>query len=233
VSDSGLNSWESVRAELLRRIAERVWKPGERIPGEEELAREFGCARATVNRAMRELTDAGLIERRRRAGSRVRARPDRMATLRIPVIRLEVEGRGLVYRHRLLDKIFAVPSASLAARLGLPAGEKLLHLRSVHLGDNRPFAFEDRWLNVAAVPGVMDVDFDAISVNEWLVLNAPFTGGDIRFSAAAASRREAECLGIEPGLPVFIVERATFNNETAITSVRLAYAPGYSMATRI
>lgn len=228
-----INSWERVRAELMRRIGERIWKPGDRIPGEEELAREFGCARATVNRAMRELADSGLIERRRRAGSRVRANPDRKAVLRIPIIRLEIEGRGMAYRHRLVERSQQRPPVAIAARLGLSTGERLLHLRSVHLGDGRPFAFEDRWLNPKAVPGVAEVDLERISINEWLVRNAPFTGGDIRFSAAAASEAEAASLAIEAGLPIFVVERTTWNEDTPITWVRLAYPPGYSMTTRI
>lgn len=228
-----INSWERVRAELMRRIGERIWKPGDRIPGEEELAREFGCARATVSRAMRELADSGLIERRRRAGSRVRASPDRKAVLRIPIIRLEIEGRGMAYRHRLVEKSELRPPVAVAARLGLPTAETLLHLRSVHMGDGRPFACEDRWLNPGAVPGVGQVDLERISINEWLVLNAPFTGGDIRFSAAAASGMEAESLSIEAGLPVFVVERTTWNDDTPITWVRLAYPSGYSLTTRI
>ena len=51
--------WEGVRDEVLRRIRVREWVPGAVIPGEEALAVEFGVARATVNRALRELAEAG------------------------------------------------------------------------------------------------------------------------------------------------------------------------------
>lgn len=91
------NSWQAVRAEVLRRIRSREWQPGQPIPHEADLARELGCARATVNRALREIADSGLIERRRRAGSRVALHPVRKATLDIPVIRVEVESRGEAY----------------------------------------------------------------------------------------------------------------------------------------
>ena len=61
-------NYRDVKAEILRRITEGDWAPGARLPGEVELAEAFGVARATVNRAMRELTDEGLLERRRKAG---------------------------------------------------------------------------------------------------------------------------------------------------------------------
>ncbi len=89
-----LQSWEAIRAEVLNRIRTRVWPPGALIPSEEALAEEFGCARATVNRALRELADAGVLERKRKAGTRVAALPVRKATLDIPVIRQEIAARG-------------------------------------------------------------------------------------------------------------------------------------------
>ena len=78
--------WQSVHAEVLRRIRSREWLPGALIPNETDLAAEFGCARATVSRALRELADAGLLTRRRKAGTHVALNPVRKATLQIPVI---------------------------------------------------------------------------------------------------------------------------------------------------
>ena len=71
------NGWEHIRAEVQRRIRDRQWPHGAMIPTEEELAAEFGCARATVNRALRDLAQSGVLERRRKAGTRVVALPVR------------------------------------------------------------------------------------------------------------------------------------------------------------
>ena len=61
-------NWQSVHDEVLRRIHTRQWKPGDLIPKEVELAEQLGCARATVNRALRELATEGFLDRRRKAG---------------------------------------------------------------------------------------------------------------------------------------------------------------------
>ena len=61
------------------------------MPGEVDLAEEFGCARATVNRAMRELADEGFIDRKRKAGTRIKSSPTRHAKFAIPLIRDEIE----------------------------------------------------------------------------------------------------------------------------------------------
>lgn len=225
--------WEAIRAAILGRITARDWRPGDAIPNEAELARQFGCARATVNRALRDLAEAGLIERRRRAGSRVRAEPVRKATLAIPIIRVEVEASGGRYRHAVLAHTIAEPPASVRGRLGLAAGVTLTHLRTLHLSDNAPFAIEDRWLNSAAVPGAATADFAAVSANEWLVVNAPYTAGDIAFAAEPATDDEAAALAVASGTPVFVVERITWNGATPVTWVRLAHRPGYRMTARL
>lgn len=226
------NSWQAVRAEVLRRIRSREWQPGQPIPHEADLARELGCARATVNRALREIADSGLIERRRRAGSRVALHPVRKATLDIPVIRVEVESRGEAYAFSLLKEVEELPPPAIRARFRGTTGP-LLHLVGLHTADGRPHALEDRWIDTSAVPGSSDVDFTRISPNEWLVLSVPFEGGDIAFSAAVATQQDAEALACPPGSPLFVTERATWRGERTLTSVRLLFAPGYRLHTRL
>lgn len=225
-------TWQAVRDEVLRRIRAREWPPGAPIPHEAELARDLGCARATVNRALRDVADAGLIERRRRAGTRVALHPVRRAKFEIPVIRMEIEGRGLAHDYRLVLREEAVPTGEVRARMETGA-RPLLHLVGLHLADGRPHALEDRWIDTGAVPDAAAADFTRISPNEWLVLNVPFEGGDIAFSAAPASPPEAEALGCAPGDALFVTERTTLRGGRPLTTVRLVFAPGYRMHTTI
>ena len=227
-----LTNWEDIRAEVLRRIRMRLWLPGAVIPTEEALANEFGCARATVSRALRELAEAGVLERRRKAGTRVALHPVRKATLDIAVTRLEVEGRGQVYGYHLIEAVMAAAPMAVCSKLGLAQGTDWLHLRSLHLADGVPLLVEDRWLNPSALPDPAP-DFAVISANEWLVSNISYARGDIAFSAANASADEAEMLGVSVGAALFIAERCTWGEAAPITWVRLAYAPGYRLHTAV
>lgn len=224
--------WEAIRGDLRARIAARDWPPGTVLPTEAALAAEYGVARGTVARALADLAAAGLVERRRRAGTRVAPVPVRRAVLAIPVIRREVEARGQVHAHRLLSREEAPPPVSVAAAMGLPGDRVLLHLETLHLADGRPFALEDRWLNPAALPADPP-DFAAVTANEWLVATIPHATGEIAFSAAPAAPREAEVLGVAPGAALFITERVTRTEAQPVTSVRLAHAPGYRLVTSL
>ncbi len=227
------HSWQSIQAEIIRRISERIWVPGELVPKETDLAKEFAVSRGTINRAMRELANAGLIDRKRKAGTRVALNPVRKATLDIPVIRLDVENRGVSHKHMvLMQKIVPAP-ALITGKLGLATGTRMLHLRTLHFAGNQPFLYEKRWVNQTAVPDILDVDFSQISANEWLVQNAPLTTGDISFSATNASKDEAETLGAKIGEALFLIDRSTWIGTMAVTNARLAYAPGFQMHTSL
>ncbi|MES2916039.1 MAG: GntR family transcriptional regulator [Pseudomonadota bacterium] len=221
-----MQGWEAVRAEVLRRIRARDWPPGALIPGEEALAEEFGVARATVNRALTALAEAGVIERKKRAGTRVAELPVRRARLEIPVIRLDVVGRGLPYDFKLLADRLAPAPVPVTARLGLPEGQPLRHLETLHLAGGRPFVLETRWLNPAVLP-VPVPDFARVSVNEWLVTHVSLVSGDIAFLAEPASPREAEVMGVAPGTALLVAERTTHGTAGPVTLVRLAHAPGH------
>ena len=222
-------SWQAIRAELMRRITEREWRPGETVPNEVDLAAEFGCARATVNRAMREIAEAGFIERRRKAGTRVALHPVRKATLEIPVIRIDLESRGIAWNHELIEYRIAPLPAAVAEPMQLDKGTRLLHVRALHRADGKPYLYEDRWINSTLIPEVMEADLAAVSANEWLVANALFSSGTLALSAVNAEVREAEALGTEPGRALFCAERITWQGEQPITWVRMFYAPGYAM----
>lgn len=225
--------WQDLRDEALHRIQTRQWEPGALIPNESALAEEFGCARATVNRALQALADAGWLDRRRKAGTRVTLSPQRRAQLAIPLIRQEIESRGQSFAHCLIDQATAEMPAPQRAALTLNSTTKALHIRTLYLADSRAFAFEDRWINLAAVPQAETAPFDRISANEWLVTNIPFAHGTLDYSASPASPDEATHLNCPPGTPVMALERRTFGPTAPVTFMRLTYAPGHRLLLSI
>lgn len=220
-------SWQSIRDEVFRRISQREWLPGEPIPNETELAVEFGCARATVNRALRELANEGLLDRKRKGGSKVSLHAVRKATLDIPVTRQEIEQRGAVYRHVLLEHQVRAPTAEIRGKMPENKALDLLFLRSLHLADEAPFLYEERWINTALVPEALALDLNAISANEWLVNNAVFSRMDLKMFAANATARQAEHLQTPKETALLMMERTTWQGDEFVTSVKLSYAPGY------
>lgn len=226
-------SFREIKTAMLERIAARDWPPGAVIPGEEALAIEFGCARATVNRALQELSRAGVIERKRKAGSRVAVHPVRTASLAIPIIRHEIEARGASYRYVLLSRKAEEAPDWLAARLAIPPATAMLHIRCLHFADDVAWQYEDRWINLDAVPEARDQRFEDVSPNEWLVENAPFSRAEFAFMATRLGAEEARIMGLSPDEAVLAAERVTWLGARPVTLVRMIHRPGHRIVTRI
>ena len=64
--------YQRVYATLRRDIESGRWKEGEQLPSELELVRMFGVSRITVTRAVRDLCQAGLVERLPGSGTFIR-----------------------------------------------------------------------------------------------------------------------------------------------------------------
>lgn len=219
-----------IAQEVRRRIVEREWRQGDRIPDEAVLAVEYGAARATVNKALQMLADEGLLDRKRRAGTRVTVNPVRKATLTIPIAREQIERAGQSYSHRLIAQARVPAPGLVATAMEIPPGQPLIHLRAVHYGDGQPYQFEDRWIDPATVPGVESADFRRMSANEWLVRNAPYTRTEIAFRAENADARSARLLGARAGQAVLVLTRTTWNDAGPITHVRIFHHPGFTLS---
>lgn len=226
-------SYHDIKATVLDRIRKDVWPPGANLPGEIELAEEFKCARATVNRAMRELVNDGILERKRKAGTRVKLSPSRKAEFSIPLIREEITNTGADYRYALVDRNIVVAPSWLRAQIEIPQHQKVLHLRCMHFAGNRPYQFEDRWINLGAVPDAQDCLFEDIGPNEWLVRKIPFTKGELVFSATNATQEIADFLNAANGDAVFTVERTTWLEDASVTYARLYFARDHKMTTSL
>src|SRR5882672_3390222 len=98
-------SYETVKTSIQQRISDGGWKPGVRLPSERELVQEFGCARMTVHRALRELEAEGLIERRQGSGSYVAELTPISNLLQVRDIHDEIAGRAHRHDTRLIEVV--------------------------------------------------------------------------------------------------------------------------------
>ena len=226
-------SHATIRDSLHQRILSGEWALGDRIPDEIDLAAEYGCARATVNRALRTLAEEGLVVRKRKGGTRINPSPIRKAKFEIPVLREQIEASGAVYRHHVVNQKGKTPPSSVRTRLHLPPGAKALFVETLHLADDRPFAFEVRWVNTSAVPGILNAPLDVLSVNEWLVRTVPFSSGDVVFAAVNADHQVANALEVDEGAALFAIDRTTWLGDEFITTMKLYYKEGYQMYSRL
>ncbi|TAJ69845.1 MAG: histidine utilization repressor [Phenylobacterium sp.] len=222
-----------IRADISKRILTGAWPPGHRIPFEHELMTEYGCSRMTVNKALGPLAESGLIVRRRGAGSFVSRPRIHSVVLDIPDIPAEVTARGEPYGYDLLSQKSRISSRREIEELGLASPVEVLALRCLHRASGRPFALEERLINLEAAPEAAGVDFALTAPGSWLLGHVPWTEAEHRISAANVPKATSAALGIEPMAACLVLERQTWRGADRITHVRLTF-PGeaYDLVAR-
>lgn len=214
---------------ILRDIESRIlsgdWPPGQALPFETELAETYGCSRMTVSKALNQLVQAGLIERRRRAGSRVAQPRAQSAVLAIPEIEHEVQSMGMAYGYVLLSRARRKTRKADMCCFAASPRMTVLELDCLHLAGGLPFCLENRLINLAKAPLAASEDFESIAPGPWLLQQVPWSNAQHKIRAAAADARTALLLRIEEGAPCLVIERETSSGGSCITSVRLTY-PG-------
>ncbi|MDB5737998.1 MAG: GntR family transcriptional regulator [Sphingomonas bacterium] len=219
-----------IRADIERRILDGALAPGDRLPVEHELTRDYGCSRMTVSKALSSLADAGLIERRRKAGSFV-ARPRvHSMVLDIPDLEAVITARGQRYDFMLLMRIVRQPVDN---EYDLAGAGALLELEGLHSADGVPLALEHRLIGLAAVPDSVTVDFGAVSPGAWLLRHVPWTQAETRIAAEAADGATARHLALPTGAPCLVIERRTWRGEVPVTRVRQSFVgAAYDLVAR-
>jgi GntR family histidine utilization transcriptional repressor len=224
-AENGGSLHRRIIAEIEARILSGDWPPGWRIPFEHELTAQYGCSRMTVSKALTQLASAGLIERRRKAGSFVTRPHSQSAVLEIPDVKAEVAALGLPYRFAIVARSKRRATRADRARFAVDANAWVLALICRHDAAQRPFCLEDRLINLSAAPDAANEPFVALSPGAWLVRRVPWTRAEHRISAAAARGEVAGALNVAEGTPCLVVERRTWSGEAPVTQVRVIY-PG-------
>ena len=207
----GLAAFRRIKAHVLAQIQAGRWKEGDAIPSEQALANEFGVARMTANRALRELSDDRILVRVQGSGTFVAQQKFQSTLVEIHSIAEEIHARGHVHSSELhrLERIKA--SEMAAADFELSAGQPLFHSLVVHFENALPIQVEDRVVNPALAPEYMQLDFSKTTANEYLMRVAPLSGVRYCIEARLPPPEIAAMLQIDESRPCLLLRRKTLS----------------------
>jgi GntR family histidine utilization transcriptional repressor len=222
-----------VKQHIRANIESGRWTASTRVPSENQIVREFGISRMTANRALRELSDEGVLVRIAGVGSFVANRQPNTHPLEIHNIAEEIRGRGHVHRAELitLERVRAV--AALAQDFGVPARTELFYSAIVHYENDVPILLEDRHVLPRIAPDYLKVDFAKMTAYDYLMKAAPLQAAEHVLRAVMPDERTRKLLKMKQREPCLLVIRRTWTAGVIASVARLQY-PGsrYEMSGR-
>lgn len=194
--------------ELALRERLSALAPGERLPSDEELCREFGVSRMTARHAMQRLAEDGLVERLPGRGTFVAAAPSHRHADRLMAFSHEMARLGRLAASRLLERDIRPSTAEQAASLGLRPTEPVVVVRRVRLADGLPMALETAVLVRRIADVVLAADLEHGSLHEALATaGLHLRRGNATITAEAATAEDVRLLGIARGDPLLVERR--------------------------
>lgn len=188
---------------------------GSRMPTEQELVEQFSVSRITARRALDELAENGLVERKRRVGTTVVFTP--------PVAPIEgsmdraLEGLlnfGRSTQVRLLELETVPASAPIAEALSIPAGSPVVRVVRVRELEGRPLGHF-----ISFIPDGLGVTLTRASLRSTPMLSLIEDAGvhigaaTQTISATLADVTLSSALDVDIGSPILRVSRTVFDTD--------------------
>jgi DNA-binding GntR family transcriptional regulator len=188
--------YAQVMTALQQRIQDGQYAPGDMLPSETQLVREFGVGRTTVVRALQTLAMQGWIEREHGRGSFVKGRPDTPADRVRPGLASTEQGENADD----ITGVGQVPAPRNVARLlGVAERTPVIARRRVTRHGERVSAVETLWFPLEVALGT-DLDKPdplprGVRHHLQAVKHLRFDHVTERLSARKPSKEESELLG--------------------------------------
>ncbi|MFO1216935.1 MAG: GntR family transcriptional regulator [Burkholderiaceae bacterium] len=205
--------YQQIKALLTQDLQSGLWKPGEMIPSEFELAARFKVSQGTVRKAIDELAAGNLLVRRQGKGTFVATHAEQNTQYRF--LRLQPDdGLARPMRRKLLECTRARAAADVARALELKAGDPAVLVRRLLLDGDKPVVLDEIWLPGRAFKGLTQERLAGYSGPMYALFEAEFGVQMIRaeekIRAVAADAGSAALLAVAPGAPLLSVERRSF-----------------------
>lgn len=216
-----------VADQLRRRIADREWSPGDRLPSRAQLAEELRVGDNVVRRAQELLISQGVLEGRTGSGTYVAEPRERLRMVRSTYreqtggspFRADMTalGRRGTWESRSDAKIPA--PVDIAARLGLVEGDLCVRTAYEFLADGKPVQIATSWESYGLTGGTLIVLPEGGPhagkgvVDRMAEIGITVTHAVERPEPGQADAEEATLLGIQRGALVTRIQRTYYADD--------------------
>jgi len=217
--------YQQLKDHIITRISSGELRPTDRVPSENELVASMSVSRMTANRALRELTDEGYVERIAGRGTFVSDFRSRSHVLEVHNIADEIARRGRVHSCEVTRNSRQHARGEVAKALHVKQGVDVFHLQLVHYEDGAPIQVEDRHVVADFAPACGDQDFHSITPSAYLTAIAPLQEAEQIVRAQQPNAAVRTHLQMAENEPCLIIIRRTWSNGRPVTFARLHH-PG-------
>jgi GntR family histidine utilization transcriptional repressor len=238
-------AYQRIKSAILDNIHSGKWQAGEAISTEMALAKEFGVSRMTVNRALKELSEERVLERRQGSGTFVAQQQFNHTFVEVRNIAQDLKSDNRNYQVHVVSKRIITASmlddemrdkfnideefvvSDLKDSISTTDSNEaaiLYEVKIIHFADGQPIQFEERWVDATKVPDFIEQDFNVVNTSDYLIAKSPLERGSYIIQALAAPEEIAKALQIPVQSPTLVLRRRTYSAGQVLTFVKMWHA---------
>ena len=165
-NEGNLPIYRQIRDVLVNEIQE-LYKAGEPLPAENALAMRFAVNRHTLRRAIDELVMDGLVERRHGKGVFVLEPTINYSIGSTTRFTETLQSQGRSTTSRVLRKQVIPARGTIASRLQLIDGDKVIFIETLRAVETKPFCIISHFLPLKLFPDIL-TNYDNGSLHDFL-----------------------------------------------------------------
>lgn len=210
--ESVIPLYYQIRERLLEQIRTGVFKPGQSLPSEQEIAEHLGVSRMTGRQALKSLRDLGVTYSVRGKGTFVSAIKLEKDFRQVTSFTEEMKARGFRPKSKVISFELVKADDETLNALQLKTPESVISLRRVRFANTLPMGVEWSRIPQRVCPDLLK-DFDPqASLYETLAqrYGIKMAIADEIVEAGLARAEEGRLLGIAAKMPVFLFTRISY-----------------------
>jgi GntR family transcriptional regulator len=190
--------------------------PETKIQSEREFSEDLGVSRMTVRKALTELVNEGLLERKHGSGTYVAKPKITYDAIEMVNYIQAMQQRNLATASQLLEFSEMVASRRLAEILGIEIGNPLYRISLLRFANRVPVVLERGFFPCGRFPKLEDWDLEKSSTLDLLTSVYQLKPGLISqtVEAVAAVEIVAQQLRVEEGFPLILLSRTIYDEGT-------------------
>ena len=223
--DKAVPLYDQVKRYITERMERGEWASGTRLPTEQELVTELGVSRMTVHRALREMSEQGLLKRVQGVGTFISAPGPTAELLEIRDIGEDIQSRGHRHHAKVIKLEAVRASLDMATTFDLRPGTRIFRSLVVHYENDMPIQLEDRYVTPSFAPDYLEQDFSVQTTTHYLRAIRPATELEHLVFAVTPDEETQRLLEIDGLEPCLLVVRRTWIDSAPATKTLLT-CPG-------
>lgn len=208
-----------------------------KLPTEEELSEAYNVSRITIRRAVSELVNQGLVEKKQGKGTFVCAPKLHKAFNHPGMSFTEIcAANGMKASAKMISAGVVTPeNPQVAAWLGQKPGEPAVRIQRLRYADDRPLVIEDNYfpMQYAYLLGV-DLEHDSLYRYLREEKGIQIVAGELTLRLVRVDSKASKLLGVARGTPMLHTDGCTYDGEGKIlhTCHQIGYGEDFDFIVR-